>query len=820
MVDIDQGQKGDLSGFDPVIKLDRISTWKRTLIVGAVLLIVIAVLMPGIFFQNKIFFVPDSKTPVSFASVGKEALDSGIYPLWNPYLFSGMPSFSSMAYNPYVYPLSWITHFLHKSLAFPRMTWLILHYFLAGVGIYLLLRSFGVLSSVSLISGVLFIMLPNYLAMGANGHGSKACAVAFMPFAVLFARRLLSGDRKIMMAGLLSLTLGVQMLRGHVQISYYTYLVVGLLFIFETVYLFRKGKKKDLAVNTILIFLSFIIAAGIASILIMPLKHYAQFSIRGGGAGGGLEYGYATSWSLHPKEMLTFVFPWAFGFGKMTYWGYMPFTDYPNYLGIVTALFSGAALFLIKTRWKWFLAITALLSTLLSFGKFFPLFGFMFKYFPYFNKFRVPVMVLIVQQLMVVVLMGLGIQKFVNLYSEGVLFSSKSRKVFKYSIIACAVVLFLVFVASSGIQERILNSRVADKVRYADKAAEGFTKDLITRIFLLTAVAAILLVASVKKIRKGYLILVLAAVLFLDLFLLSNSIIHPERTWGHEGMRIVKSGEEREKYKEPDEAIKFLKKDESFYRIFPAPAAGLGRWSHSVFPFSENKYMISGLFSTGGYHAAKLQIYQNVMDKMFELFNSRTVPLQILNMLNVKYIFSYNPLFNENATFPLVWKQGSKCIYENTRVLPRIFFVDRMKVLEPEKMLDFIASSKFNPAKQVLLEKPVSLEIGSAQGSHAEIKSYGLNSIKIDAHVENSCIMVLSEIYYPDWRVEVDGEEKEILRADYCLRALPLKEGDHKINFNYQPRVIEASLTLSIISFILSVFLSIAGFLIFRRKVG
>ncbi|HMA76243.1 MAG TPA: YfhO family protein, partial [Candidatus Krumholzibacteriaceae bacterium] len=601
---------------------------------------------------------------------------------------------------------------------------------------------------------------------------------------------------------------------------YYTYLVVGLLFIFETVYLFRKGKKKDLTVNTILIFLSFVIAAGIASVLIMPLKHYAQFSIRGGGSGGGLEYGYATSWSLHPKEMLTFVFPWAFGFGKITYWGYMPFTDYPNYLGIVTALFSGAALFLIKNRWKWFLAVTALLSTLLSFGKFFPLFGFMFKYFPYFNKFRVPVMVLIVQQLMVVVLMGLGIQKVINLYSEGVLFSPRSRKIFRYSIITCAAVLSIVLVASSPIQERILNSSVADKVRFPDKAAEGFTKDLITRVFFLTAVAAILLFASIKKIRKGYLISALAAVLFLDLFLLSDSIIHPEKTWGYEDMRIVESGEEREKYKEPDEAIRFLKKDESFYRIFPAPAAGLGRWSHSVFPFSENKYMISGLFSTGGYHAAKLQIYQDVMDKMFELFNSRTVPLQILNMLNVKYIFSYNPLFNENSTFPLVWKQGSKCIYENTGALPRIFFVDRIKVLESEKMLDFIASSGFNPAKQVLLEKDIPLENGSAQGSHAEIKSYGLNSIKIDAHVENSCIMVLSEVYYPDWRVEVDGEEKEILRADYCLRALQLKEGDHKIEFDYKPRVIKASLTISIISFILSLFLSIAGFLVFKRKVG
>jgi hypothetical protein len=212
------------------------------------------------------------------------------------------------------------------------------------------------------------------------------------------------------------------MLRGHVQIAYYTYLLIGLLFIFEAVHALRTGERRTVLVNFGMLAAACIAAIGIAAVLIIPVREYAAFSIRGGGAQGGLDYGYATGWSLHPKEMLTFVFPWAFGFGKATYWGSMPFTDYPNYLGAVTVVFCIIALFLVRERWKWFLVVTACAATLISYGRFFPvLYKPMFELLPFFNKFRVPVMVLITQQLALVVLMGMGIESFLARIKEGTL---------------------------------------------------------------------------------------------------------------------------------------------------------------------------------------------------------------------------------------------------------------------------------------------------------------------------------------------------------------------------------------------------------------
>jgi uncharacterized membrane protein YfhO len=137
-----------------------------------------------------------------------------------------------------------------------------------------------------------------------------------------------------------------------------------------------------------------------------------------------------------------------------------------------------------------------------------------------------------------------------------------------------------------------------------------------------------------------------------------------------------------------------------------------------------------------------------------------------------------------------------------------------------EDMLNFIVSPEFNPAEHVLFENPLSANIESASGSRAKIDNYGVNSIEINAHVENSCIMVMSEIYYPEWKAEVDGEEKEILRADYCLRALPLSPGDHSIKLKYDSHIIKLSLLISIIAFALSLILTIVGFLGFKRKVG
>ncbi len=746
--------------FDPVGSFDSMKGWKRGIAAAVILVAVLAILVPELIFLDNVFIAPDTKAPMSFRTVGRTSLESGTYPLWNPYLFCGMPSFSSLAYTPYAYPVSFITSMLYKYAGFPAMTWLLLHYLLAGAGMYMLARSFGIRPSISLLAGVIFMLMPNYLAAGANGHGSKAIAIAWMPLALLFTRGTLDGKNRISSAALLAIVLGMQMLRGHLQISYYTFLLIGLMFIFEAAGLFREGKGRAALAGTGLLAASLALAVGIAAVLVFPVRDYAEWSIRGG-SGGGLDYDFATGWSLSPKEMMTFFLPWSSGFGKATYWGSMPFTDYPNYLGQVTALFAFIGAVFVKGRVKWFLLTAAVLATLISFGKHFTiLYDPLFRFLPWFDKFRVPVMILIVQQLVLVILAALGIEELMRRSEEGSLPAILEAGRLKWAVIVCAAVLVLVLVAGGSIRSAIeADPAVAARVKgqWTAFAAGRFSSDLVrTWFFLLLTVGAVFLAAS-RRIRPGMVIAAIALIAVADLMTIDHSIVRPEKTWRSSNYRLINPHSMKEGLATPTETARYLSGREGYFRVFPVPASRPGNWSHNVFPFSDNSYMMSGIFSMGGYHAAKMKNYQDVMDAMFGVFNRGGMPLPVLNMLNAKYFHSLFPVFREDSPFRLVFEREQSYIYENPYVLPRVYMTGSFRVVDHGDALAAISSQDFDPASVTLLEKEPQVAVESAEGSGAEIVSYGLNSMTVRAHIEKPCIMVLSEIDYPDWTATVGG---------------------------------------------------------------
>jgi hypothetical protein len=268
----------------------------------------------------------------------------------------------------------------------------------------------------------------------------------------------------------------------------------------------------------------------------------------------------------------------------------------------------------------------------------------------------------------------------------------------------------------------------------------------------------------------------------------------------------------------PDETMRWLAAQQGYFRIFPVPAARVGSWSHNVYPFSENNWMTARIFSLGGYHAAKLKSYQDVMDRMFGLFNGGSFPMGILNMLGARYFVSVYPLWRESPPFPLVFEGEGSYVYENPGALPRAFFVDRYRVLERGRILEEIGTPRFDPATEVLLEQEPPGAVESAEGSGVTIIEYGLNAIRLRAHVERPCIMVLSEIHYPDWRAVVDGRRLPIMRADYCLRALALDPGDHDILFEIHSDVLRRSLAVSIASLAVAAVAAVGAGLIGGRK--
>ena len=466
------------------------------LVATIVMMVGVAVLYPQVVFQDHVFFGGDSQAAASFASVGREALDHDVYPVWNPYLFSGMPSFGSLSYTPGVYPVSYLIEVLKKVLFLPRYTWLFFHTWLMGMAIYLLLRQRRVHWVAAMGAGVLMMWMPNLVAVGAHGHGSQAVASAYLPLALLLWDRIWRGKSALANGCGLALVLGFSMLRGHLQISYYTYMFIGLHLLFFGVArlidgfkgrvpeagvvpnrwfqrITRGGKRYTggaalAEVGWAVAVLALVVVASLmmSSALYGPVQDYAQYSIRGASGSGGLDYGYATSWSLHPVESLTFLVPYALGFGKDLYYGWMPFTDYPNYFGIVLFIMAVAALVLVRTRFVMFLAFTVLVTTLVAFGKFLPvLYDPLFKFMPYFNKFRVPVMILIVQQVAMVVLFGIGLDAVLRV-------DGNRGKRFAVQGLAAAFLVFMIVVLSQGFWSRDFAESISSRVRGAASAEQ------------------------------------------------------------------------------------------------------------------------------------------------------------------------------------------------------------------------------------------------------------------------------------------------------------------------------------------------------------
>ncbi|MFQ5753624.1 MAG: YfhO family protein, partial [bacterium] len=610
---------------------------------------------------------------------------------------------------------------------------------------------------------------------------------------------------------LLALSVGLQLLRGHTQVAYYTFMMIGLFILYWLIESIRQKQAFQNIVKTLgAVVLALIIGAAMSSWLYLSVQEYAHYSIRGGTT--GLDYNYATNWSFSPLEITTFFVPSFLGFGGQTYWGAMPFTDYPLYMGIVTLLLAGMALMLKRDRYVIFFTILALVALIVSFGKHLPiLYGPLFKFLPFFNKFRVPTMIHILLEFAVVILAGLGLHALLNLKDSSL--HQKIRKyIYVFGGVCGAFGLFLLFGKSAylglvaGSAKQL--SAPAQALAYKKAASDGL------KLIIILAVTGFSIIYFLRgKIKGNTLGGILIALLILDLWWVDFKIIAP------------KPKADEGKYFAENNAVQFLKKDPAPYRIFPVYDDKPDNW-----------YMYHKIQNIRGYHAAKLKIYQTFLENTgldqrdrfgFPPFLSKYLKVQfsngqpslqviplaqipparlqsdnaIMDMLNVKYLISYYPIPDPRYQTVL---QNKPMVIENTRVLPRAFFVDKIKVISnKDEFFNYLKSGNFDPAKEAILEVEPRFDIEPSTNHRVQITSYDIHEIKLQAQVEKPALMVLSEIYYPaGWKAFVDGKESRIYKTNYILRSILLEPGSHEIKFVFSPKTFKLGLGITFILFI------------------
>jgi hypothetical protein len=829
-------------------------TLRELALACGVLLVFIAILYRELIFQDRVLWAPDSMSAACLHGAGKKLLAAGHYPLWNPYIFGGMPSFGSLSFTPYVYPVNFVLGILVRHLFFPEYSWLLFHTFLTGFGTFLLLRDRGARWSSALIAGALMMWMPNLVAVGANGHGSQACAVAYLPVALLLWDRLWRGKGLVTNATALAVVLGLSMLRAHLQISYYTYALVALHAFYYGVLRIADGARgrtdvsplpdalrsrvlpaqasplaravSDVAGAWLVLALVVVVSIAMSAVLYLPVSDYAKHSIRGASLEGGLDYSYATMWSLHPSEMLTFLVPHSFGFGKDLYLGHMPFTDYPNYLGVVVSALALVGVVAVRGRWVSFLCVTWVVATLVSFGNFLPvLYAPLFKLMPFFDKFRVPVMVLIVQQLATIILFGVGLDAVLGAARE------RARRP-ALRVLVAAGVGFVIAVLSQDYWTGGFAGAAAGHVRatqnpeqqrlVARMAGEFLARDVLQlSLILLLAAAAVFAFARRARVPAAALAAVVLVLASLDYYRVDRHILHPERFLGHEGYRIVRDRAATERFKQTDEMIDFLRAQEPPFRVLPIDGPQRPAEAGMTPPplsfevqglFATNRFMVFDVASVGGYHAAKLQDYEEFIGALrFSLEHGR---IDLASMMNARYLVSGVRLADHPA-LRAAWVGRDydgqpRAIYENADVFPRAWIAREYRVEKPDDALVMMANGEVDLRRTALLDRAP--EPAPVAGDSARVTVTRLEPQEQAFHVtlDRPGLLVVSEVYYPDWKASVDGAPADVLRANHVLRAVALPAGAHDVVFRYDASIVRRGATISITTFALTL-LVLAG---------
>jgi hypothetical protein len=771
---------------------------------AAILALLTVLFFHEVLLGGKTFVAPDATAPAGFVRMGEHSLwQDKVYPLWNPYVFLGMPSFGSGTYNPLIYPPDWPLALLQKVVPMPDMTWLLLYYFLGALFMFLLAREWGARAEGALLGAVAFVFAPNLVAVGSHGHGSQLVDSAYLPLMVWLASRWL---RRGALAdlGWLALAGGFQMLRGHVQICFYTWIAIGLLAGIDWIAALRSpGGLPARTLRVLGLAVAAGLAFGIAGFYDLPLRDYARWSVRGGGAGGGFGMEKATQWSMAPYELPSVLVPGYVGFGDATYWGGMPFTNYPNaYLGMVAVLLALPVFLTPATGGlapRIFALVLAAFSLLVSFGRHFPLYGFLYDHLPLFNKFRIPVMVILLFQLAAALALAWGWSAVLAGPPQRAA-GERRRDPVGLLLLGAAVVLLVTLLAgvlgAGGCEAGYVRNAMTHRVPFSEEAARaayaGYVGDLGKACALGLVAAGAAWLAWRRRLAPTLASLMVLGLLLVDLLPVSGRVMAP--VIGEPTSRNLEAGR--------DDVVDYLEK--------VAPAA-----SARILPLAEiqdNRYAGFGIAQVGGYHAAKPQLTQDLFDDSLV-----TNPFW-MRLLNVSYLVIPQALEAPPPFLKQVFR-GSQVVYANLMALPRATIVDRYVVVKPARaILDSIREGRLNSEDVTCLETDPGLHLGNKGDARASIVSYRLNDVTVDVESGGPALLRLADLWYPDWSATVDGRPVPILRADYLLRAVPIPAGRHRVVFAYRSAAVRAGMMLSIGSVVVALLMIAAGLLVRRAR--
>lgn len=779
-------------------------------VIGLIIVIFLIFLSP-LFFQGKIFQSGDIIASESATSYLQKARDG--FTLWNPHIFTGMPAYAlSVGYtwfNLIYVALTSIRELFVWVFGNDFVRWAF-YLIVLGITTFYLMKMLTKNTMVSLFSSLATALSTGLVVFLYIGHVTKLTSLAFFPVIFLI---LLRNQQKFRLIDFFILTIALQLIvQGfHVQIIFYILFTVAIFFTFyivRSLIIKDNGLLKTTVKSALLFTGASLIAIGIQADNLTQIYEYTPHSTRGTASildksaqSGGEEdksknseyYKYHTDWSFSPGEVMTFIIPSWYGFGNSdqiingekyklnTYFGQMPFVDVAMYMGVLVFFL---ALFGMISRWRepfvMFLTILTSVALLISFGRNFPLFfDLLFNYFPNFDKFRVPSMILVIPQMVMPILAGLGLMKIVELGKE-------KNVTWEKVIMGIAGVSSVLFVFSllgrsgmiSWVSNRFaLSEKAAQYPKEAisivgNAAGEMFANDAIIN-FLIVAVVFWLAWFFIKK-RVSALVFTSVVVLLCvaDLWRVSSR-----------GAEYTDAPSTSIEFAEPYyvKAIRAQKDDKNNpFRILNLKMDGSRGSIQNNGNF--NAYFL--MEDVYGYSAIKPRPYQDYLDILKTPANET-----FINMTGTKYLVLDQPGIPFDGCVPVAVDTTSKTfVLENKNALPRAFFVNKVENKKPLEILEMVRDNKFKP-QDVAFVSGHDVKVDPIDSTvTSNITKYTDEILELDVTTSGNNFLFFSTTYHKKgWHAYADGKEVEIHNANHNFMGIVVPKGTKKVKFEYAP---------------------------------
>ena len=767
---------------------------------------------------------------------------TGTIPNWAPSMFSGMPGYQ-IASEPTKSVFQTLRNLIiMRPMGLERNIGVLFLYLL---GFYIAMIALGVSPWLALIGALGFGLGSYNIIIIEAGHITKAWAMSMM--APILAGMMLTlrsaidpnlekrkRNIKVLCGSLLfTLALILQISFNHIQITFYTAIACVIMGIAYLVTAIVKKRFPQFALKVGILVVGAALAFCCNIRLLLVNEEYMKYTMRGGSeltvtpeslygdneaapqnTADGLKIDYAFSWSYGVGETYTILVPGAMGGSSgekvsresafyrnfraenaPLYWGEQPFTSGPVYFGAIVLLLFLVGMIVTRGPERWWVLAASILSMMLACGN--NLMGFnewVFNNIPFYNKFRTPSMALVLTNVCMAIMAVLAMKEIFN--------PQRDRKRVNLGLYIgtgalCGLILIVLLLSGSfsysGASDRQMAAQYGAQwdtifsVLANDRAALLKADSWRSILFILLAAATLWLYNNEKIKKQGIAIAIVGVLVIVDLWGVDRRYLNESNFTDKRQLELRR---DQWDYELDEQAVRFGDQE---YRVL----------NMAVNTFNDSK---PSAFHNqiGGYSAAKLSRYQNLID----FYISRHINMNVLNMLNTRYI---------------VLNNGQ--VQRNPEALGNCWFVSDVQWVDDANG-EILALNTINPATTAVINKnEFSLPdnetvMDSNDRIELEItKPYNPDHLRYRSHTTDDQLAVFSEIYYaPDWFAYIDGKPAEYIRANYVLRAMVIPAGDHVIEFkNEAPRLHRLD-TINLIVSIVTLLAMVGSIVLVLRK--